>query len=92
MHASLNLEVTYGVHQLKIFIVEDALRASRWQLVSEASCEIGDCPWFNWMQFDQVIFLLINQGVDASKADKSFEDGADLFVVVGKLIGSWGQH
>lgn len=38
------------------------------------------------MQSDQVLVLLLDQGVDASKASKSFEDGADLFVIVGKLI------
>lgn len=38
------------------------------------------------MQFNQVIVLLLNQGVDAFKASKSFEDRADLFVIVGKLI------
>lgn len=37
------------------------------------------------MQFDQVIVLLLKQGVDASKASKSFYHGADLFVIVGKL-------
>lgn len=66
------MAVTYSIHQLKIFIVENALRASRWQPVFEASCEVWKCSWINWMQFDQVVVLLLNQGVDTSKSGKSF--------------------
>ena len=39
------------------------------------------------MQFDQVIVILLSQGVDSSKTSKSFHDGADLLVVVCKLVG-----
>ena len=80
------MAVTYSIHQLKIFIVEDALRASRWQPTFEAYHEIWNCSRIDWMQFDQVVVLLLNQGVDTSKAGKSFKHGADLFVIVGKLI------
>ena len=38
------------------------------------------------MQFEQVIVLLFDQGVDASKASKSFQNRTDLFVIVSKLI------
>ena len=38
------------------------------------------------MQFEQVIVLLFDQSVDASKASKSFQNRADLFVIVSKLI------
>ena len=38
------------------------------------------------MQFEQVIVLLFDQGVDASKTSKSFQNWADLFVIVSKLI------
>ena len=38
------------------------------------------------MQFEQVIVLLLNEGVDTPKASKPFKDRADLFVIVSKLI------
>ena len=73
MHASSqNMAMTYSIHQLKIFIVEDALRASRWQPAFEASYEIWNCSRIDWMQFDQLVVLLLDQGVDTSKAGKSF--------------------
>lgn len=83
------MAVTYSIHQLKILIVEYALRASRWQPVFEAFCEVWNRSRINWMQFDQVIVLLLNQGVDAFKASKSFQDGPDLFIIVGKLMEIW---
>ena len=87
MHASLlKTAVTHSIHQLKIFILENALGASRWKPVLEASCEIRNCSRINWVQFDQVIVILFNQSIDASKTSKSFQDWADLFVVVGKLV------
>lgn len=84
MHAST--AGTYSIHQLKVFIFEDTLRASRWQPIFEALCEIWNCSRINWMQFDQVLVLLFDQGVDAFKPSKSFEDRAHLFIVVGKLV------
>lgn len=83
------MAVTHSIHKLKVIILENALGASRWKPVLEASCEIWNFTRVNWMQFDQVIVILLNQGIDASKTSKSFQHWADLFVVVGKLVEIW---
>ena len=38
------------------------------------------------MHFDQVIVILLNQSINASKSGKSFQYRADLFVIMGELI------
>ena len=81
-----SVAVTYSIHKLKILVVENAPRAIRWQPVIKAPCEIWYRSRVNWMQFKEVIVVLLDKGVDASKAGKSFEDWADLFVIVSKLI------
>lgn len=87
-HASSeDREFSYSIHQFKILILEDAPGTCRWQPASEAPCKIWNRSRIDWMQFEQVIVLLLNQGIDISKASKSFKDWADLFVIVSKLIG-----
>lgn len=87
MHpSSQSMAVTYSIHKFKILAVEDVCRASRWQPAAEAFCEVWNGPRVNWMQFEQVLVLLLNESVDTTKASKPFEDRADLFVIVSKLI------
>ena len=38
------------------------------------------------MHFDQVIVILLNQSINASKSGKSFQYRADLFVIMRELI------
>lgn len=87
IHASVQyMAITYSIHKLKIFVVEDAGRASGWQPALEASCEVWNRSRIDGVQFEQVIVVFRNQGIDASKTGKSFHDWADLFVIVSKLI------
>ncbi len=81
-----SVAVTYSIHKLKILVVDDARRAIRWQPIIKAPCEVWYRSRVNWMQSKEAIGILLNQGVDASKAGKSFENWADLFVIVSKLI------
>ena len=77
--------MTYSIHKFKILVVKYTARARQRQPATEAFSKVWNCPWVNWMQFKQVIVLLFNQGVNASKTSKSFKNRADLFVIVGKL-------